>query len=213
MNSETSLLAAALIISSAYLIGSIPFGLLIGKIVKGIDIRDHGSGSTGATNLLRICGPICGISALILDMSKAVIPMIVTIHLLEVSNWIHPFTGIAIICGHSWPIYIKFKGGKGIASGWAALIILSPISGLIATATGLPIIALTRYVSLGSLAGSTAGCASLVFLSLHSFDNLLKLPTSYFFFALAGWMITVGLHKQNMNRLIKGTESKIGTRI
>ena len=213
MNDSTFLLAAVLIICSAYLVGSVPFGLLIGKIIKGIDIRDHGSGSTGATNLMRICGARLGISALLLDMGKSVIPMVIVIYVLDVDNWVHAFTGIAVICGHSWPIYIKFKGGKGIASGWAALLVLSPISGLIATAAGLPIIAITRYVSLGSIAGSTVGCASLVFLSLHGFDNIIKLPSSYFFYALIGWIVTISLHKQNMNRLIKGTESKIGTRI
>ena len=213
MNDSTFLLAAVLIICSAYLVGSVPFGLLIGKIIKGIDIRDYGSGSTGATNLMRICGARLGVSALLLDMGKSVIPMVTVIYVLDVANWVHAFTGIAVICGHSWPIYIKFKGGKGIASGWAALFILSPISGLIATAAGLPIIAITRYVSLGSIAGSTVGCASLVFLSLHGFDNIIKLPSSYFFYALVGWIVTISLHKQNMNRLINGTESKIGTRI
>ncbi|MCL0105423.1 glycerol-3-phosphate 1-O-acyltransferase PlsY [Dehalococcoidia bacterium] len=213
MNDSPSLLAAVLIICSAYLVGSIPFGLLIGKIIKGIDIRDYGSGSTGATNLMRICGARLGVSALLLDMGKSVIPMVTVIYVLDVANWVHAFTGIAVICGHSWPIYIKFKGGKGIASGWAALFILSPISGLIATAAGLPIIAITRYVSLGSIAGSTVGCASLVFLSLHGFDNIIKLPSSYFFYAIVGWIVTISLHKQNMNRLINGTESKIGTRI
>ena len=213
MNDSTFLLAAVLIICSAYLVGSVPFGLLIGKIIKGIDIRDYGSGSTGATNLMRICGARLGVSALLLDMGKSVIPMVTVIYVLDVANWVHAFTGIAVICGHSWPIYIKFKGGKGIASGWAALFILSPISGLIATAAGLPIIAITRYVSLGSIAGSTVGCASLVFLSLHGFDNIIKLPSSYFFYAIVGWIVTISLHKQNMNRLINGTESKIGTRI
>ena len=213
MNDSTSLLAAVLIICSAYLVGSVPFGLLMGKIIKGIDIRDYGSGSTGATNLMRTCGARLGVSALLLDMGKSIIPMVIVIYVLDVDNWVHASTGIAVICGHSWPIYIKFKGGKGIASGWAALFILSPISGLIATAAGLPIIAITRYVSLGSIAGSTVGCASLVFLSLHGFDNIIKLPSSYFFYALVGWIVTISLHKQNMNRLIKGTESKIGTRI
>ena len=213
MNDHTSLLGTLIIISSAYLIGSVPFGLLIGRIAKGVDIRDYGSGSTGATNLMRVCGAPYGITALSLDMSKAIIPMVVVIYLLDTDSWVHAFTGIAVMCGHSWPIYIKFKGGKGVASGLAALFVLSPISGVIATIMGLPVIAFTRYVSLGSLLGSTAGCTSLMFLSVHSFDNLLKLPPSYAFYALISWLVTVSLHKENMNRLIKGTESKIGTRI
>jgi len=212
MNSFPAIFEATLIISASYLIGSIPFGLLIGKTVKGVDIREYGSGSTGATNLLRVCGTVYGVTALLLDMAKAIVPMLIVVYVIEIDSLIHALAGIAIICGHSWPIYINFKGGKGIASGWATLFILSPLSGLIATAIGLPIIAFTRFVSLGSISGSTAGCVSLMFLSIHNFDNVPKLPIYYFFYALIGWVITISLHKQNISRLMKGTESKIGTR-
>ena len=143
-----NIIAGIIFVVLAYLVGSISFGLLIGKLIKGIDIRNFGSGSTGATNVARVCGPIWGIIALILDMGKAAIPVALTVYILETPDWSHSLTGLSAIAGHIWPLFTNFKGGKGIASGWAALIVLSPWAGVAATLAAAPVIGITRYLSL-----------------------------------------------------------------
>ena len=196
-----------------YLVGSISFGLLIGKLVKGIDIRNFGSGSSGATNVARVCGPIWGIVALTLDMGKAAIPVAITVYVLETPNWSHSLTGLAAIVGHSWPLFTNFKGGKGIASGLAALIVLSPWSGLAAILAAAPLIGVTKYVSLGSIIGSTVGGSSITALAILNnvgIEGVPNIPLIYIPYGLIGSSITIILHRENIKRLINGNESKLG---
>ena len=196
-----------------YLVGSISFGLLIGKLIKGIDIRNFGSGSTGATNVARVCGAPWGIIALILDMGKAAIPLAITVYILETPDWSHPLTGLAAIAGHTWPLFTNFKGGKGIASGWAALIVLSPWSGIVATLAAAPVIGITIYVSLGSIIGSTVGGSSITVLAILSkcgIEEVPNIPLVYITYGIIGSLVTVILHKENIKRLINGDESKLG---
>jgi glycerol-3-phosphate acyltransferase PlsY len=193
------------IILSSYIIGSISFGLLIGKLSKGIDIRECGSGSTGATNVARTCGILWGIIVLALDMGKAALPLYIAVYIAHTPLWSHPVIGLAVIVGHSWPVFTNFKGGKGVASGWSALIVLSPISGLVAILAAAPIMVFTRYVSLGSMLGSIAGGITIVILSFTG-----NLPEIYFIYAVFGSTLTIGLHHKNIMRLVRGTERKFG---
>lgn len=196
-----------------YLVGSISFGLLIGKLIKDVDIRNFGSGSTGATNVARVCGPIWGIVALTLDMGKAAIPVAITVYILETPNWSHSLTGLAAIAGHSWPLFTNFKGGKGIASGLAALIVLSPWSGLAAILAAAPVIGVTKYVSLGSIIGSTVGGSSITALAILNnvgIEGVPNIPLIYIPYGLIGSSITIILHRENIKRLINGNESKLG---
>lgn len=208
-----NIIAGIIFVVLAYLVGSISFGLLIGKLIKGIDIRNFGSGSTGATNVARVCGPIWGIIALILDMGKAAIPVALTVYILETPDWSHSLTGLSAIAGHIWPLFTNFKGGKGIASGWAALIVLSPWSGVAATLAAAPVIGITRYVSLGSIVGSVVGGLSITVLAILNnleTEGVPNIPFVYSAYGLIGGAITVLLHKDNVKRLIKGNESKLG---
>tara|TARA_B100001123_G_scaffold51180_2_gene52960 strand:+ start:1368 stop:2006 length:639 start_codon:yes stop_codon:yes gene_type:complete len=208
-----NIIAGIIFVVLAYLVGSISFGLLIGKLIKGIDIRNFGSGSTGATNVARVCGPIWGIIALILDMGKAAIPVALTVYILETPDWSHSLTGLSAIAGHIWPLFTNFKGGKGIASGWAALIVLSPWAGVAATLAAAPVIGITRYVSLGSIVGSVVGGLSItVFAILNNLETegVPNIPFVYSAYGLIGGAITVLLHKDNVKRLIKGNENKLG---
>lgn len=208
-----NIIAGIIFVVLAYLVGSISFGLLIGKLIKGIDIRNFGSGSTGATNVARVCGPIWGIIALILDMGKAAIPVALTVYILETPDWSHSLTGLSAIAGHIWPLFTNFKGGKGIASGWAALIVLSPWAGVAATLAAAPVIGITRYVSLGSIVGSVVGGLSITVLAILNnleTDGVPNIPFVYSAYGLIGGAITVLLHKDNVKRLIKGNENKLG---
>ena len=208
-----NIIAGIIFVVLAYLVGSISFGLLIGKLIKGIDIRNFGSGSTGATNVARVCGPIWGIIALILDMGKAAIPVALTVYILETPDWSHSLTGLSAIAGHIWPLFTNFKGGKGIASGWDELIVLSPWSGVAATLAAAPVIGITRYVSLGSIVGSVVGGLSITVLAILNnleTEGVPNIPFVYSAYGLIGGAITVLLHKDNVKRLIKGNESKLG---
>lgn len=208
-----NIIAGIIFVVLAYLVGSISFGLLIGKLVKGIDIRNFGSGSTGATNVARVCGPIWGIIALILDMGKAAIPVALTVYILETPDWSHSLTGLSAIAGHIWPLFTNFKGGKGIASGWAALIVLSPWAGVAATLAAAPVIGITRYVSLGSIVGSVVGGLAITVLAILNnleTEGVPNIPFVYSAYGLIGGAITVLLHKDNVKRLIKGNENKLG---
>ena len=208
-----NIIAGIIFVVLAYLVGSISFGLLIGKLIKGIDIRNFASLSTGATNVARVCGPIWGIIALILDMGKAAIPVALTVYILETPDWSHSLTGLSAIAGHIWPLFTNFKGGKGIASGWAALIVLSPWAGVAATLAAAPVIGITRYVSLGSIVGSVVGGLSITVLAILNnleTEGVPNIPFVYSAYGLIGGAITVLLHKDNVKRLIKGNESKLG---
>ena len=202
MNSH---LIGLLFIFAGYLIGSISFGLIIGRVVKRIDIRDYGSGSTGATNVLRTCGFFWGAAALLLDMLKAAVPVALAVYMYGTPTWCHPFIGLASILGHVRPIFTGFHGGKGMASGWASLTVLSPWAGLAAIICATPIMGATRYVSLGSMVGSTVGAWTIIGFSLSGYC-----PINYSIFGIGGWLTTIYLHKGNIQRLIKGTERKMG---
>ena len=200
-------LISAAFICSGYLLGSVSFGLIIARIVKGIDIRQFASGSTGATNVMRACGWHWGVLAMALDMLKAALPLFIVlyIHDFSIPNWTHPFIGLSAILGHIWPIFTNFRGGKGIASGWSALIVLSPLSGLIACFCSFPFMIFTRYVSLGSIFGSISGGLTITVLSILGFCD-----SSYCVFGLAGAVLTIWKHRDNISRLLNGTERKIG---
>lgn len=199
-----SLLPYIVMILAGYLLGSLPFGLILGKIAKGVDVRDYGSGSTGMTNVMRIAGAPVAALTLFLDMSKAVVSVLI-------ARWLFDAPGaeaagaLAALAGHNWPVFVGFRGGKGTAAGWGALIILSPLSGLVATLVGVPTVALTRYVSLGSILGTLSGVITLAVLIA-----LERAPLEYISFGVVGACIVVGLHKPNILRLIKGEERKLG---
>ena len=196
-----------LVLILAYILGSIPFGVVLGKIVKSIDVRELGSGSMGMTNVIRTVGIYTGIAVLILDMLKSILAIYLSILIVD-SSLIVSLSGVLAITGHIWPVFSKFRGGKGTACGWAGLIFLSPISGLIASIVGLFLIAITRYVSLGSITASVVGSIFLVILCLTG-----NAPLPYMCFGVLGTILIAFRHKDNILRLIKGQERKLGQKI
>ena len=196
-----------LVLILAYILGSIPFGVVLGKIVKSIDVRELGSGSMGMTNVIRTVGIYTGIAVLILDMLKSILAIYLAILIVD-SSLIVSLSGVLAITGHIWPVFSKFRGGKGTACGWAGLIFLSPISGLIASIVVLFLIAITRYVSLGSITASVVGSIFLVILCLTG-----NAPLPYMWFGVLGTILIAFRHKDNILRLIKGQERKLGQKI
>ncbi len=181
----------------SYLIGSIPFGLIISKL-KGIDIRQHGSGNIGATNVWRTIGPIQGIMVLMLDASKGITGVY-----LGKSMGIEGFellTALAAILGHAFPIFLVFRGGKIIATGLGVMLALSPISALIAVIIFSIVVLVSRYVSLGSVIAAVSVPISMLMVNHNS---------KYILFGILISIIAVYKHIPNLLKIIAGTENKV----
>ena len=189
----------------AYLLGSIPVAVWIGKYFYGVDVREHGSGNAGATNVLRTLGKKAGVSVLLLDMLKgfaAVNLSYLTTIPQDSDAWtnLRAVLALAAIIGHIFPLFANFKGGKGVATMTGALIALSPVASLIAVVIFFLMLALTKYVSLSSIV--TALTLPVIFGAwLHESYSL-----SLYSFAVA--IIILITHRKNIQRLMKGKESK-----
>ena len=194
-----------ILVPVCYLLGSIPFGLIAGKLYRSIDVRDYGSGSTGMTNVVRTVGVPVGALVLLLDMGKGVGAVALARYALGAPEAAQAAAALSAIAGHNWPVFIGFRGGRGTATGWGSLLMLWPIAGLVATIVGLALIAITRYVSLGSVTATLVGCAVLAVACLAG-----AAPMGLLWFAAIGCAFVVGRHRGNIERLLKGEERKLG---
>lgn len=183
----------------AYLIGSISSGYLIGKLTKGIDIRQYGSKNAGATNAFRVLGKKAGLATLIFDGVKGLIIILVA-HMIGFSPTIVIISGIAAIVGHNWPIFFGFRGGRGIATSIGIMFGISWQVFLTVLIIGLIPLAITRYVSLGSIVGA------IIFpIVMYFFGE----PLPYIIFAIIMSVLAIVRHIPNIRRLMAGTEKKI----
>lgn len=201
---EYVLYAATIVL--AYLLGAIPFGLLVGKLAKNVDIRQYGSGNVGAANALRTLGWKASISVFALDIAKAVAAVLVARFAVGTPT-LEAACGVAAIAGHNWPIYIKFKGGRGVSSGLGVLLLFSPLLGLVGLALGLALMAWSRYVSLGSVVG-----AIVIPVLMLAMAGPMNIPEAYVAFAWVVGAMVVFQHRGNIQRILAGTERKIGER-
>jgi glycerol-3-phosphate acyltransferase PlsY len=193
-----------------YLIGSIPVGFIFSKVTRGIDIREYGSGNIGMTNVMRTLGVKAGVSVFFADMAKGAAAVALAWPILgyapDMVVWGQVAGGTAAIVGHSWPIYIGFRGGRGIATGFGALLVLSWPVGLIAFAVFLLVVGLSRYVSLGSILG-----ALTMLLAMIPFVVFDSEPFAYIVLGLIVVPVVIFRHRENIRRLLSGTEPKIGS--
>ena len=199
-----------LLILASYLLGSLPFGLLMAKLVKGIDVRQYGSGSTGMTNVLRTIGVVPALIVLALDAGKGIAAVFLARYL-EAGFPAEAAAALAALVGHNWSAFIRFQGGKGIATGVGALCALSPVAGLIALLVGVPTIALSRYVSLGSVLGATTGAIAVPVLAMADPSMPLGVPSyGYAIYTSIGVPLILLKHRSNLARLVRGQERKLG---
>ncbi|MEK3881469.1 glycerol-3-phosphate 1-O-acyltransferase PlsY [Paenibacillus sp. PL2-23] len=189
-------------VALSYLIGSVSFSIVIAKWIKGIDIRQHGSGNAGATNTLRVLGKGPGILVFALDIAKGVLAVYLG-YTLGDNGWIPVLCGLAAIIGHNWPIWFRFKGGKGIATTIGVIATLAFFPALYAGLIAILVIVITRYVSLGSLI--FAGL-------LPVFIVLLQHSWPLFSAALAIAIFAFVRHRSNIVKLLQGTENKLGAK-
>jgi len=193
-----------LILFLGYLFGSFPSGYLAGRITKGIDIRSLGSGSTGATNVLRHIGKRAAISVFLIDVFKGVISILLAKFFRLDDSW-QVAVGLSALIGHIWPVWLNWKGGKAVATGLGIFLGLSWQVGLATLGIFMLMIALFRIVSLASVSASL----SLPLIMFISFEKSnISLP--FLIISLLAMTLVVWRHRDNIARLMKGKEPKIG---
>lgn len=188
------------IVLLGYLLGSIPNGLLVGRL-RGIDIRQHGSGNIGATNVFRVLGKGLGILVFLLDAGKGLLAVRLAMAMAQPggAELAGVIAAISCILGHNFPLWLKFKGGKGIATSAGVLIGLLPLATLMVFALWGVVFVVTRYVSLASIVAA---------LALPVVVWMLAGQGALFYFALAAGVLAVVRHKSNIQRLLNGTENR-----
>ena len=201
-----NLVSAAIMAAAAYLIGSVNFSIILSKLIAGKDIRESGSGNAGATNMLRTYGKKMGALTLLLDVLKGVVTVWLVKELSDSITFAY-FAGLFVILGHNFPVYFGFKGGKGVATSLGVVFVLDWKAGLIVAVIAILIMALTRYVSLGSI------CGGALFIIIEFVKALITGDISavrLICTVLIGGLLIVR-HHANIKRLLNGTENKLGT--
>ena len=201
---STTFSSGLFIIFIGYLIGSLPSGYLAGRWIAGIDIRKTGSGSTGATNVLRQVGKVPALIVFVLDVSKGTISILIAKHL-GVNDYFEVATGIAALGGHIWPIWLNWKGGKAVATGLGVLLGISWSVGAASLGIFLTILTFSKIVSLSSVTSAL----TLPFLILIKFqgDNF---RMAYLIVGILASAMVLWRHRENIRRLKNNTEPRIG---
>ena len=206
----TGIPGAAILVLLAYLIGALPFGLLVGRLAGGVDLREHGSGRIGATNALRTVGLTGAVLTFLLDVGKGVLAVVLVWSLYDAGPqgsppWVASAAGVAAVVGHIRSVFIGFRGGRGVATFTGTMLATAPL----AVAILVPLVALTvwrwRFVSLGSLTGSLMAplvTAGLVLVGQATWQAVVL--------AFAGAALVTFAHRDNIARLQAGTERRIG---
>ena len=194
----------AAIIPLAYLLGSIPWGYVILQWRRGVDIRQYGSGKTGMSNVLRTAGKKIAALVLALDVLKGVLVVLLAREVIGTTA-AEAATGLLVLIGHNWPVFLGFRGGRGIATGLGGLAVMAPIPAAVAAVAFLPIILLSRYLSLGSIIG-----VIIAFLTVLGMAMADMAATAYTLYAFIGGAIIIWQHRDNIQGIIKGTERRLG---
>lgn len=195
----------------AYLIGSINFSVIFSKKMAGFDVREKGSGNAGTTNMLRSVGKKAAAITLICDILKGVVAILIAMFIawafkVENASLLVQIAGIAVVLGHTFPIFFGFKGGKGVATALGILLMSNWQIGLICLVFGVVLIALTRMVSLGSCAAAVLFPVLTLFINEH---YIVSQGSSYLIFSIILAVIVLFNHRSNIKRILSGKENKI----
>lgn len=215
------MLIFAIIIILSYLVGSIPTSILISKAARGIDIREHGSGNAGGTNVMRVLGWKHGVLVIFLDALKGIIAVVFISRLFFLGSmpfnnisafddftFVQIIAGISAVVGHIWTIFAGFRGGKGIATALGMLTILITVDMLIAVGVFILVVSISRYVSLGSILSAIA-VPSTLYIREHFFGVHINGYETLFPFLIVLSALVIFTHRKNLVRLLQGNESKI----
>lgn len=200
---DGQLLGYGALLLVAYLIGSIPTGVLMAKLTGGVDPREVGSGRTGGTNALRAMGWTRGLAVALFDGCKGAVPVLIAMYV-DAPDVILALTGVAAVVGAWRSVFLGFHGGRGVATGIGAMFAIAPLVVLLAAPIFLVVIGLSRYVSLGSLLGSAAAAVIMLALVVAG-----VIPPALLVFGIAGAAIVWLAHADNIDRLLHGRERKL----
>lgn len=195
-------MAAVIIVIGAYFLGSVPFALVIGRGTYGVDVRESGSGNIGTTNVFRVLGKKAGTAVFACDLLKGFIPVILARQLIDPDQaaLVAVLAAGAAIAGHTFSIFLKFKGGKGVATGGGAFLGLAPLLFLIAFVVFWAVLLAGRFVSVASLAAAVSLCLMVI---------ITDQPMPYIVFTLLATAVIFYAHRSNISRLIAGDESRV----
>ena len=191
-----------------YVLGSIPTGLLVGRLYGGIDVRNYGSRSTGATNVLRTLGPGASACVAAADFLKGFLAVLLIRQLYPQQRWTHGLAAFSASVGHNWPLFAGFRGGKGVLTSLGGLALLHPPTAYVASGVGVTVIWRTRYVSLASLCGALAVPVTLGSAALRR-----NVSAAYVAGGVGSATLVVLRHRENISRLLAGTERRFGERV
>lgn len=194
----------AAVILAGYLLGAVPFGILISRLAKGIDLRRYGSGKIGATNVIRTVGGKAGLISMLLDVAKGSLAVLFAWLMLH-THAAEVAAATAAVAGHNWSVYIKFQGGRGVAVFVGGLFAMYWPVGLATGAIVLGLGALTRYMSVGSIVGVAASILAMLVLVVMD-----KQPGEYLVYSAAVGCLILFQHRDNIQRLCAGAERKLG---
>ena len=189
----------SLLVVLAYLLGSIPTGLLLSRSLAGKDPRQQGSRNIGATNVMRTVGKVLGIITLLGDVLKGIIPVVIALWLVKEEFWVAA-TGLAAFLGHCFPVYLRFKGGKGVATALGIFLPLAPVAVILDIFFFAGVVATSRIVSVGSVLGASA---------LPILIWLLRYPLPYIVLGICVALFIIYRHKENIKRLLVGGENML----
>ncbi|HZP58200.1 MAG TPA: glycerol-3-phosphate 1-O-acyltransferase PlsY [Dehalococcoidia bacterium] len=205
-----SLAASAVI---GYLVGSVQFGLIIGRLTRGIDIREYGSGATGATNVIRTSGAKAGVLVILLDIAKGIAPVYIGFALARAAGvdthddraWAAAAGGLGAVVGHVWPLYAGFRGGRAVATGFGAALAMNPVAAAALIPVAALVVGTVRIMSVMSITMSPLLALVFVALAIAGVS-----PWAYAAYAVPTAALIVWKHRGNIQRLRAGTEPKIG---
>ncbi len=206
------MLRTFILVASSYVLGSLPFGLIISKLFRGIDIRKYGSGSIGSTNIFRVVGPFPAVIVLCFDIGKGVLVILLSS---QIAGSQLPFNqtlvtliaGASVILGHIFPVFAHLRGGKGVATTAGVFLALVPSEFILVLVIFILVVATTGYISLGSLVSSF--CLPLI-LGLERYYLRREIPAELIMVSLVLFFLIFYTHRENIKRLLAGTESKFG---
>ncbi|MFC2036238.1 glycerol-3-phosphate 1-O-acyltransferase PlsY [Chloroflexota bacterium] len=199
-----------------YLLGSIPFGVLISRRIAKVDVQEYGSRKTGTTNVLRVAGKKAAVMVIVLDILKGTLAVVFAGLIFSRSYLVVGNVGLGLItaqalaalaamAGHNWPVFLKFRGGRGVATFFGGLVALSPVVALFGGEVFIIGVGLTKFASLGSIAGAVGTYSILVPLTILS-----GFPVEYLIYTFIGTIVIIVMHRDNIVRLISGKERKLG---
>jgi glycerol-3-phosphate acyltransferase PlsY len=204
MDGQSEAAQYSAVLPLAYLLGSISWGYMLLQWKMGVDVREFGSGRTGMSNVLRTGGAKSAVVVLTLDIGKGVMAVVLAREVIG-TNGAEVAAGLIVLAGHNWPVFLQFKGGRGILTALGGLALMVPVAAIIATATFLTVIALSRYISLGSVIGVTIGALAILALALAGVNS-----GTYMVYGFIACAMLVWQHRDNLQRIRDGNERRLG---